>query len=204
MTRATNVAGPAHRPRRAHAASRSRGRRVVGALALLGLLGVGAAGAAWTQGYRVYVVHTGSMEPTLVPGDIVIDRPAAGTPRVGQVITFRHSGLAYDLVTHRVAGVTTAGIRTKGDANRSADAWTIRPDQVRGTVRFHLHALGYVAVYLQQPAGLASLAAAACALLLLWSLFFPGRDPAYSGAAGTPDQRPHWRDGGHAVRPRTS
>ena len=31
----------------------------------------------WHAGYRVYIVHTGSMMPTYDPGDIVIDKPAA-------------------------------------------------------------------------------------------------------------------------------
>jgi len=117
-------------------------------------------------------VHTGSMTPTLVPGDLVIDRPAKNL-KPGEVITFRHSDLTTDVVTHRVTEVTAAGIHTKGDANRTADVWTIRPDQVKGHVVVTLHGFGYLAVYFQQPTGIASVATALIGLLLLYGLFFP-------------------------------
>ena len=144
------------------------------ALALVVLTGVLAAGAAfWVQGYRLYVVHTGSMSPTYKPGDVVIDAPADGHYRAGEVLTFRHSAFSDDVVTHRVVQVVAGGLHTKGDANRSADAWTIRPNQVQGHVVFSVRGLGYLAVYLKQPAGIASLATAAVAVLFLWRLFFP-------------------------------
>jgi signal peptidase len=162
----------------ARAAGRLRpSRRALLAACLLVLIGAVAAGTAlWIKGYRLYVVHTGSMTPTLRPGDLVVDGPA-GAVAPGEVITFRHSDLTTDVVTHRVTAVTPAGITTKGDANRTPDAWTIRPDQVRGRVVGTLHGLGFLAVYLQQPSGIASIGTVALAIVLLWGLFFP------SGAA---------------------
>jgi signal peptidase len=150
-----------------------RRRRLAWALIALVLVGIaGTAANYWRQGYRLYVVHTGSMTPTLVPGDLVIDRPAKNL-KPGEVITFRHSDLTTDVVTHRVTGVTAAGIHTKGDANRTADVWTIRPDQVKGHVIATLQGFGYLAVYFQQPTGIASVATALIGLLLLYGLFFP-------------------------------
>ncbi len=146
--------------------------RATMALALLVALISGA--VLWTQGYRVYVVHTGSMVPTYRPGDVVIDRPAQHHYRAGQVITFRHSADTTDVVTHRITDVTPAGlIHTKGDANRTADVWDIRPNQVRGTVAMKVTDLGYLLVFLSQPAGAASLGLSVLALVLLWTLFFP-------------------------------
>ena len=146
----------------------------------------------WTQGYRVYVVHTGSMTPTFRPGDIVIDRPAQHRYHAGEVITFRHSAQTTDVVTHRITDITPAGlIHTKGDANRTADVWDIRPDQVRGSVAMSAPAAGYLLVFLHQPAGVASLALAVLAIALLWRLFFAtqdtdaDRDPAAT-CASTP------------------
>ncbi|MEO8887687.1 MAG: signal peptidase I, partial [Jatrophihabitantaceae bacterium] len=155
----------------------SLGRRItlgVVTLAVLGVVGTGA--ALWLQGYRIYVVHTGSMTPTYRPGDVVVDGPADRAARPGEVITFRHSDLTTDVVTHRVVNVTSAGITTKGDANRTADAWTIRPDQVKGQVRFGVHGLGYLMVYLRQPSGIGSIATVTIAILLLWRLFFPDEE----------------------------
>jgi len=181
------VAGPAHRPRHSRVPVRTAvGRRRVSLAAVLLLLaGLVALGATfWHEGYRIYVVHTGSMEPTYRPGDLVIDKAVHGTVQRGEVITFRHSDLATDVVTHRVVGVSSTGqISTKGDANRSADAWRIRPDQVQGRVAFRLRGLGYFAVYLRQPAGVASLATALFAIAALWSLFFPSPPAGTSGGS---------------------
>jgi signal peptidase len=160
---------------------------VAASLALATVAGTGL--TLWLQGFRLYVVHTGSMTPTYRPGDLVVDGPPSGSYQPGQVLTFRHSDRTTDVVTHRVVGITAAGgIHTKGDANATPDAWTIRPDQVQGQVRFGLRDLGYLAVYFQQPAGVASVATGAAAILLLWNVFFsaerseedpePAREPA--------------------------
>lgn len=192
--------------RHGRTASRTRTRRVllaVVALAVTGLVGTGL--ALWMQGYRLYVVHTGSMAPHLVPGDVVVDRPDRA-PRVGEVITFRHSDLTSDVVTHRVVGVSAAGIRTKGDANRTADVWTIRPDQVRGRTVWRLPGAGYLVVYLRQPEGLLSVATAALGLLLLWELFFPASPaPRHTSTITARAERPgKRRDRSHMIAPRTS
>jgi signal peptidase len=92
------------------------------------------------------------------------------------VITFRHSDRAADLVTHRVVSVNAAGITTKGDANATPDAWTIRPNQVQGRTVLGVPYLGYVAVYFKQPAGVASAATTVACVMLLWGLFFGSRE----------------------------
>ncbi len=147
----------------------------------------------WHAGYRAYVVHTGSMSPVYVPGDLVIDAPAPNRVRPGEVITFRHSALATDVVTHRVVTVTRQGIHTKGDANRSVDAWTIRPGQVRGRVISRIPYGGYVAVFLQRPGGVASVATSALAIVLLWGLFFPCSGDASDRATRGPVRRARHR-----------
>lgn len=140
-------------------------------------------GVLWHDGYRAYVVHTGSMVPEFNPGDLVIDRRANGSYHRGEVITFRHSALSTDVVTHRVVSVTPAGIRTKGDANPTADAWVIRPNQVRGAVVWRLPGAGYLTVFLKQPFGIGALAAVIIAISLLWGLFFPSASPVPAASA---------------------
>jgi signal peptidase len=144
----------------------------------------------WTQGYRGYVIHTGSMDPTYRPGDVVIDRPAQHRYHAGEVITFLHSSETTDVVTHRITDITPTGlIHTKGDANRTADVWDIRPDQVRGSVAMSVSGLGYFLVFLHQPTGVASLGLSVLALVLLWTLFFPARRaerPSTSSGVATP------------------
>lgn len=155
-------------------------RHLASALIVLAVLGVGVTGIALHfMGYRVYVIHTGSMSPTYKPGDVVIDRKSAGPYRAGQVITFLHSDLAQDVVTHRITDVTPAGlIHTKGDANSTADVWDIRPQQVQGRTITGVRRLGYALVFLKQPTGGLSLACATLGLLLLWKLFFGPPPPA--------------------------
>jgi signal peptidase len=136
-------------------------------------------------GYEKYIVETGSMVPELNPGDLVIDRPAKDGYKVGDVITFRH-GEGADLVTHRVIDITPDGIKTKGDANRTADVWTIPQDLVQGVVAFNIPKGGFVVLFLSQPAGIGAVLLAIVCLVLLWRLFFPtdtanGKEP--EGAA---------------------
>ncbi|WP_380679448.1 S26 family signal peptidase [Salinigranum sp. GCM10025319] len=69
-------------------------------------------------------VETGSMSPTLEPGDGFVAVPAqlAGPPEAGDVVTFRaeelHGG---GLTTHRIVGETERGYITRGDANPFTD-----------------------------------------------------------------------------------
>ena len=130
-------------------------RRICLATIITVIVGIGATGAwLWHSGYRAYVVHTGSMSPTYKPGSLVIDKAASGNYHRGEVITFRHSALTTDVVTHRITDVTSTGlIHTKGDGNATADVWDIRPNQDRGSVRRRMPFAGFVVVYLQQPAG---------------------------------------------------
>ena len=145
-------------------------RRAALVLVVLGTLAVGL--GAWVSGYRVYVVHTGSMEPTYSPGSVVIDGPAPHHYLVGQVITFRHSASMTDVVTHRIVDLRGGVIHTKGDANPTPDSWTIHPKLVRGLTVATLPGVGYAAVFLRQPAGVASIMTTALAIFLLWGLFF--------------------------------
>ncbi len=130
----------------------------------------------WRQGYQLYAVRTGSMSPTYPTGALVLDAPArGGTPQVGRVATFRTSE---GLVTHRVRQVTAAGLKTKGDANRSADAWTVPVRNVRGVVVGGVPLAGYVLVFLQQPPGVPALMVLTVSIVLAWSIFFPAAPAA--------------------------
>lgn len=168
----------------------TRARKVLVAVVAAAATVVVAAGAwLYHDGYRAYVLRTGSMAPTYPPGSLVIDRPGIGGLRVGDVITFDKRELGEKVVTHRVVAIAPNGaISTKGDANRTPDVWTIAPGQVRGTVTFGVKRLGFLLVFLRQPSGIASLVLAMIGLVLLWGLFFPAAGeplPAPRRAAAT-------------------
>jgi signal peptidase len=161
---------------------------VLGLLSALLLTAVGVGLLAWHEGYRAYAVRTGSMTPTYPTGALVIDQPIEGSrPSVWQVITF----LTTDgPVTHRVHDVTPQGLKTKGDANRTPDAWTVPLRHVMGTVVWGSAYLGYVFVFFQQPTGVLSLMLLALSVYLAWTVFFPAKpeepEPASSSSADEP------------------
>jgi signal peptidase len=69
-------------------------------------------------------VETGSMEPTLEPGDgfVAIPSALAGDVEEGDVVVFRAEELqGGGLTTHRVVDVTERGYITRGDANPFTD-----------------------------------------------------------------------------------
>lgn len=115
-----------------------------GVALLLGVLVPRVAGAT------PYTVATGSMEPSLGPGTLVVARPVdPATVATGDVLTYQLRSGEPTVVTHRVVGVgTTAGgeraFVTRGDANEVADATPVRAVQVRGTVWYAVPWLGHV------------------------------------------------------------
>lgn len=78
-------------------------------------------------GYQMYFIRTGSMEPYLEPGDVIISKKYDGGELVsgenGDVVTYRGSiGNRAELITHRVIEVDGDEIITQGDANNIADS----------------------------------------------------------------------------------
>ena len=85
-----------------------------------------------------YVVLSGSMEPTMEPGDVVlVDDVPASQVETGDVITFG-GGAATPPTTHRVVDIQESnGERvffTKGDGNENVDAAPTAASDVRGKV----------------------------------------------------------------------
>ena len=86
----THQAAGRLRPSRRLLSLGRRGRRRL-RVALIALTFIGIAATSLLvllHGHRLYVVHTGSMEPTYMPGDVVIDGPAPKTLHKGEPITF--------------------------------------------------------------------------------------------------------------------
>lgn len=82
--------------------------------------------AGQVLGYPVLLgyVETGSMEPTMEPGDGFVAVPTAvdGDVEEGDVVVFRAQELqGGGLTTHRVVGETERGFVTRGDANPFTD-----------------------------------------------------------------------------------
>lgn len=124
------------------------------------------------SGAQTYTVLTGSMEPQISPGALVVVRPAPAEPlRAGDVITFQPYSGTPAVVTHRITGVYQdmsgqTRLYTRGDANNSPDDWSLVPEQVRGTLWYSVPQLGRVNVLLTEKARPAAITVVAGGLLL--------------------------------------
>ena len=129
-----------------------------GALGLL--LGIVAAIALpFVIGQRPYTVLSGSMEPAIGTGDIVVvERISPSEARVGDVVTFSDPGSSRRLITHRVRSSRRRGRRldfvTKGDANNTVERWRVPAGGVISRVRYRVPEVGRLAVLTRSPAGL--------------------------------------------------
>mgnify|MGYP006281546871 CR=1 FL=1 len=121
-----------------------------------------------------YVVTSGSMEPAIGVGDVVIvDDVDPATIEEGDVITYIRSGQDTP-TTHRVIGVEEGGdelaFRTKGDANEDPDASPVSASQVRGKILFTIPYIGYVVEFANTPYGFAALVGVPFVLLVVSEL----------------------------------
>ena len=146
---------------------------LVALVVLLALLLVGAR----LVGLQVFVVLSGSMEPTYRTGSLIyVKKVDPYTIQEGQPITFMMSETT--VATHRVVGIvpdeedpTVIRFRTKGDANDAEDGGLVHYKNVIGRPVFSIPYLGYVADYIQHPPGRYVAISAGAVLLLL--VFLP-------------------------------
>lgn len=100
-------------------------------------------------GATPYTVLTGSMEPTLSPGTLIVVKPVPATElRAGDVITFQIESDNPAVNTHRITQVVydaqgTPRFQTQGDANNVADRGLLVPGQIRGKYWYSVPYLGY-------------------------------------------------------------
>jgi signal peptidase I len=142
-------------------------------------------------GARPHTVLTGSMEPVIAPGDVVIDERVAPTEaRVGDVVTFRDPEDQSRLITHRVRSIRRAGAHlwfvTQGDANNTTERWRIAAEGELGRVAYSVPWVGHVAVITHTPLGLALLLIVPLLLLALDELMRIWRPPREAAQHGSP------------------
>ncbi len=133
-------------------------------------------------GDRPYTVLTGSMEPTIAAGDVVVDeRISPLEAEVGDVVTFRDPEDQSRPLTHRVKSIRRRGSHlwfvTQGDANNTVEHWRIAADGSLGRVLYTVPWVGHVAVLTKTPLGLALLVIVPVLLLALDELSKIWRPP---------------------------
>lgn len=139
-------------------------------------------------GYRTVVMRSGSMEPVISPGDVVvIESEPLSALAVGQILTFAAPVAGNPVYSHRVTAVRTSSggtvVSTKGDANPVADPWQARISDARVWHVVHVvPGVGWVIAALHRRSvhviSVWLIPAALCAevLLRLWRRPAPAQD----------------------------
>lgn len=101
------------------------------------------------------VILSGSMEPGIKKGDIVLVKKMAGDEvKTGDIIQFKQGKIK---ITHRVVeireGQGARVYRTKGDANSGPDPEPVHPQQVEGRVVQVVPKLGWVTLVIKTMTG---------------------------------------------------
>jgi len=118
-------------------------------------------------GYKSLIVQSGSMEPTIMTGDVIIVAQASSY-RQNEVITF------YDidgyLTTHRIFEIVSGSSPryvTKGDANRVQDNNEVSLTQIIGKVILTIPKLGYFIGFTRSKIGLIIFILVPAALIII-------------------------------------
>jgi len=107
--------------------------------------------------YKLFTVMSGSMEPTIKTGSLVVVKPAKEY-KVNDIITFKNLKDPKQTTTHRLIetkeeGGLTYGI-TKGDANNGPDSEKVYQNMIVGKVRFSIPYIGYPIAFSRTLPGL--------------------------------------------------
>lgn len=104
-------------------------------------------------GYNYKTVLTGSMEPVIPVGSIVITKEQSSY-EMEDIISFQEEG---SVITHRIISIDRERYITKGDANNVADTEEVQQKQILGKVILTIPLLGYLVMWLMSPVGIISL-----------------------------------------------
>jgi signal peptidase len=135
---------------------------------------------------------SGSMEPVISPGDVVMDEQIAPTEaKVGDIVTFRDPEDQAKLLTHRVVSVHRSGSRlafvTQGDANNTQEHWRVPADGQIARVIYTVPWVGHLAVLAKTKLGWVILIGVPLLLIAveeMRKIWRPRRRPDEGGAPG--------------------
>lgn len=128
-------------------------------------------------GHYVFIVLSGSMEPSIHTGGVVFVKPVAPEElKVGDVVTFSGFAGSKALTTHRIIEVTQdeengLTFLTKGDANEDPDPNRTLPTNVIGKATGSAPLLGYLMSFVQTRQGLMTFILVPAGLLIIYEVF---------------------------------
>jgi signal peptidase len=130
-------------------------------------------------GYEVKIVQSGSMEPAIKTGSVVVIKPY-DTYVVGEVITFGEDTREKIPTTHRIIADTVIEgevyYTVQGDANEEPDAEPVLKADVIGKVILNVPYMGFVIDFARQPLGFILLIVVPASLVILDELWNIGTE----------------------------
>jgi signal peptidase len=125
-------------------------------------------------GLHPMTVLTGSMRPTIQPGDMVVDQAISPTQvRVGDIVTFREPH-GTRTITHRVRDITIsegqAHVTTRGDANDTVEKWQVPVTGSIGRVVYQVPKIGYPVTWSHTRNGRLALVSIPALVLAMWAI----------------------------------
>lgn len=102
-------------------------------------------------GIKTYVIISGSMEPNINIGDIVITKDKEKDLQIGDIISYRKG---HSVITHRITQINKnengdITYKTKGDNNNTEDSEEIANEDIEGKVVKIIPKLGKASLVLQ-------------------------------------------------------
>lgn len=109
-----------------------------------------------SNNFKILAVLSGSMEPTIHTGSVVLVKPASNY-HIGDIITFGEISKTQTPTTHRISEIRLQAGQprfiTKGDANNAPDLKEVSMSEVKGKVLFSIPYAGFVVNFAKQPIG---------------------------------------------------
>ncbi len=148
---------------------------VAAAVLLLVFYAFAGSGRSMPGGVRPLIVLSGSMEPKMPVGSVVVAKSTNPTSlKVGDIVTYfraqANGSSTGVLVTHRIKQVVGSGSSlsfiTQGDANNTPDGTPVLASQVVGRVFLIVPYAGYVTRFVRTPLGLILLILLPAAILI--------------------------------------
>ena len=118
---------------------------------------------------RYEPVFSGSMEPAIPVGGIVVIKPVdPETLKIGDIICFQLSEPTS--ITHRIINIIDEGFMTKGDANEDPDQWIVKKENVIGNAIFTVPFIGYLGYFVKTPIGFILLILLPASLIIIMEI----------------------------------
>ena len=109
-----------------------------------------------SDNYRIMIVQSGSMEPAVHTGSVVVSR-LVDEYVINDIITFGNKTSNQTPTTHRIIEIKNdngnISYITKGDANNTSDRKEVLHRNVIGKILFSVPYFGYIIDFVKKPLG---------------------------------------------------